>query len=88
MPANPGTTNPILLSRLADWRDHPAWAEFVERYAPLVRSRCCRFDLDEDAARGDLPANLDWPVPASVDISLRSRAARSAPGFVAIATRA
>jgi RNA polymerase sigma factor (sigma-70 family) len=48
MRANPGTTNPILLSRLADWRDHPAWGEFVVRYAPLVRSRCRRFHLDED----------------------------------------
>jgi len=49
MPANPGTTNPILLLRLADWRDHPAWSEFVARYAPLVRSRCRRFQLDDDA---------------------------------------
>jgi RNA polymerase sigma factor (sigma-70 family) len=49
MPANPGTTNPILLVRLADWRDHPAWGEFVERYTPLLRSRCRRFDLDDDA---------------------------------------
>ncbi|MFI5457896.1 MAG: sigma-70 family RNA polymerase sigma factor [Isosphaerales bacterium] len=49
MPANPGTTNPILLLRLADWRDHPAWGEFVARYAPLVRSRCRRFHLDDDA---------------------------------------
>ena len=48
MLAIPGTTNPILLSRLADWRDHPAWGEFVERYAPLVRFRCRRFGLDAE----------------------------------------
>jgi len=50
MPANPGTTNPLLLLRLADWRDHPAWGEFVARYAPLVRSRCRRFHLDAEAS--------------------------------------
>jgi RNA polymerase sigma factor (sigma-70 family) len=50
MPANPGTTNPILLSRLADWRDHPAWGEFFARYSPMVRSRCRRFHLDDDGA--------------------------------------
>jgi RNA polymerase sigma-70 factor (ECF subfamily) len=50
MPANPGTTNPILLTRLADWRDHPAWAEFVKRYAPFVLARCRRFQLDDLSA--------------------------------------
>ncbi len=49
MPANPGTTNPVLLSRLSDWDDHPAWGEFFARYAPLVRSRCRRFGIGEGA---------------------------------------
>ena len=50
MPANPGTTNPGLLSRLADWRDDPAWREFHARYSPLVHARCRRFYRDDDAA--------------------------------------
>ena len=50
MPANPGTTNPGLLSRLADWRDDPAWGEFYTRYSPLVHARCRRFHRDDDAA--------------------------------------
>ena len=50
MPANPGTTNPGLLSRLADWRDDPAWGEFYTRYSPLIHARCRRFYRDEDAA--------------------------------------
>ncbi len=47
-PANPGTTNPLLLARLWDWADHPAWGEFFARYAPLVRSRCRRFGVGDD----------------------------------------
>ncbi len=50
MPANSGTTNPGLLSRLADWRDDPAWGEFYARYSPLVEARCRRFHRDDDEA--------------------------------------
>ncbi len=33
-----GTTNPTLLNRLGDWRDHEAWVDFVTRYDPVIRS--------------------------------------------------
>ena len=49
MPANPGTTNPLLLLRLADWRDHPAWGEFFAQDAPLVPLAVPPVPLDEDA---------------------------------------
>ncbi len=32
-----GSTDPELLKRVAALRDNPAWAEFFERYNPLVR---------------------------------------------------
>jgi RNA polymerase sigma-70 factor (ECF subfamily) len=58
MSPNPGTTNPVLLSRLSDWRDHPAWGEFFARYTPLVQSRCRRLGLVDDAA--DEAAQWIW----------------------------
>ncbi len=38
MPCDAGTTNPTLLNRLGDWRDHEAWVDFVTRYDPVIRS--------------------------------------------------
>jgi hypothetical protein len=32
-----GTTNPALLDRLGDGRDHEAMVDFATRYAPLIR---------------------------------------------------
>src|SRR4051794_37707064 len=43
-----GTTNPTLLNRLGDWRDHEAWVDFVTRYDPVVRSVSRRYRLDAD----------------------------------------
>jgi RNA polymerase sigma-70 factor (ECF subfamily) len=44
-----GTTSPTLLRRVGDWRDLPAWHEFVERYDPLLRRWCRESRLDDDA---------------------------------------
>jgi RNA polymerase sigma factor (sigma-70 family) len=43
-----GTTNPTLLSRLGDWRDHDAWFDFVTRYDPVIRSISGRYRLDAE----------------------------------------
>jgi RNA polymerase sigma factor (sigma-70 family) len=43
------TTNPALLARMGDWQDHDAWAAFVRRYEPTIRSACRRFAFDPDA---------------------------------------
>ena len=43
-----GTTNPTLLSRLGDWRDHEAWVDFVMRYDPVIRSTSSRYRLDAE----------------------------------------
>jgi RNA polymerase sigma factor (sigma-70 family) len=43
-------TSPTLLGRTADWRDHAAWQEFVERYNPLIRSWCREYRLDDEMA--------------------------------------
>jgi RNA polymerase sigma factor (sigma-70 family) len=45
-----GKTSPTLLDRVRDWRDHPAWMAFFERYNPLLRRWCGRFGLDSDAS--------------------------------------
>jgi RNA polymerase sigma factor (sigma-70 family) len=45
-----GLTSPTLLDRVRDWRDHPAWMAFFERYNPLLRRWCGRFGLDADAS--------------------------------------
>jgi RNA polymerase sigma factor (sigma-70 family) len=40
------STDPKLLKRVASLWDNPAWAEFFERYDPLVRGWCSAFGLD------------------------------------------
>ena len=44
-----GTTNPTLLNRLGDWRDHEAWVDFVTRYDPVIRSTSSRYRLDAES---------------------------------------
>jgi RNA polymerase sigma factor (sigma-70 family) len=44
-----GTTNPTLLNRLGDWRDHEAWVDFVTRYDPVIRSISGRYRLDAES---------------------------------------
>jgi RNA polymerase sigma factor (sigma-70 family) len=44
-----GTTNPTLLNRLGDWRDHEAWVDFVTRYDPVIRSTSGRYRLDAES---------------------------------------
>lgn len=43
-------TSPNLLDRVRDWGDHPAWADFFDRYNPMLRRWCGRFALDADAS--------------------------------------
>ena len=45
-----GKTSTTLLDRVRDWRDHPAWMAFYERYHPLLHRWCGRFRLDADAS--------------------------------------
>jgi RNA polymerase sigma factor (sigma-70 family) len=44
-----GTTNPTLINRLGDWRDHEAWVDFVTRYDPVIRSTSGRYRLDAES---------------------------------------
>ena len=44
-----GSTDPLLLKRVAALWDNPAWGEFFERYAPLVRAWCSAYCLDAAA---------------------------------------
>ena len=68
-----GTTNPTLLGRLGDWRDHGAWVDFVLRYDPLIRSNCRRFRLDAEATE-ELCQRI-W-----IEVARRMRSFRYDPG--------
>jgi RNA polymerase sigma factor (sigma-70 family) len=46
---NAGTTNPTLLNRLGDWRDHEAWVDFLTRYDPVIRLSSRRYRLDAES---------------------------------------
>jgi RNA polymerase sigma-70 factor (ECF subfamily) len=46
---NDSSTNPALLSEVADWRNHPAWVSFQARYDPLLRRWCLGHGLDADS---------------------------------------
>ncbi len=41
------TTSPLLLKRVADWADHPAWCDFFRSYDSLIRSWCRGYGLDD-----------------------------------------
>jgi RNA polymerase sigma-70 factor (ECF subfamily) len=43
------TTSPTLLGRLRDQGDDPAWREFFDRYDPLLRQWCRRYQLDGES---------------------------------------
>lgn len=68
-----GTTNPTLLNRLGDWRDHEAWVDFVLRYDPVIRSACRRYRLD--AENSDELCQRVW-----IDLARRMRSFRYDPG--------
>ena len=68
-----GTTNPTLLNRLGDWRDHEAWVDFVTRYDPVIRSRCRRYRLDAETTE-ELCQRV-W-----IDLARRMRTFRYDPG--------
>jgi len=42
------STSPTLLKEVADWRNHPAWITFRDRYDPLLRRWCRGLGLDAD----------------------------------------
>ena len=69
-----GTTNPTLLNRLGDWRDHEAWVDFVTRYDPVIRSRCRRYRLDAETTE-ELCQRV-W-----IDLARRMRSFRYDPGM-------
>jgi RNA polymerase sigma factor (sigma-70 family) len=68
-----GTTNPALLNRLGDWRDHEAWVDFVARYDPVIRLSCRRYRLDADTTE-ELCQRV-W-----IDLARRMRTFRYDPG--------
>jgi RNA polymerase sigma factor (sigma-70 family) len=41
------TTSPLLLKRVANWSDHPAWYDFFRSYDSLIRFWCRCYDLDD-----------------------------------------
>lgn len=68
-----GTTNPTLLHRLGDWRDHEAWVDFVMRYDPVIRICSRRYRLDAEATE-ELCQRV-W-----IDLARRMRTYRYDPG--------
>ena len=68
-----GTTNPTLLNRLGDWRDHEAWVDFVTRYDPVIRSTSRRYRLDAESTE-ELCQRV-W-----IDLARRMRTYRYDPG--------
>jgi RNA polymerase sigma-70 factor (ECF subfamily) len=68
-----GTTNPTLLNRLGDWRDHEAWVDFVKRYDPVIRLSCRRYRLDAESTE-ELYQRV-W-----IDLARRMRTFRYDPG--------
>jgi RNA polymerase sigma factor (sigma-70 family) len=68
-----GTTNPTLLNRLCDWRDHDAWVDFVACYDPVIRLACRRYRLGADNT--DELSQRVW-----IDLARRMRTFRYDPG--------
>ena len=68
-----GTTNPTLLNRLCDWRDHEAWVDFVTHYDPVIRLACRRYRLS--AENIDELSQRVW-----IDLTRRMRTFRYDPG--------
>jgi RNA polymerase sigma factor (sigma-70 family) len=68
-----GTTNPTLLNRLGDWRDHDAWVDFVLRYDPVIRVFSRRYRLDAETTE-ELCQRV-W-----IDLARRMRTFRYDPG--------
>jgi RNA polymerase sigma-70 factor (ECF subfamily) len=69
-----GTTNPTLLNRLGNWRDHEAWVDFVTRYDPVIRSASRRYRLDAETTE-ELCQQV-W-----IDLARRMRSFRYDPGM-------
>jgi RNA polymerase sigma-70 factor (ECF subfamily) len=69
-----GTTNPTLLNRLGDWRDHEAWIDFVLRYDPVIRSASRRYHFDAETTE-ELCQRV-W-----IDLARRMRSFRYDPGL-------
>jgi RNA polymerase sigma-70 factor (ECF subfamily) len=42
-------TSTTLLDKVANWRDDPAWARFLDKYDPLLRRWCREYGLDDDS---------------------------------------
>jgi RNA polymerase sigma factor (sigma-70 family) len=44
-----GSTSTTLLSKVADWENHPAWVRFRDTYDPFLRRWSRGYGLDEDS---------------------------------------
>ncbi len=68
-----GTTNPTLLNRLGNWRDHEAWLDFVMRYDSVIRFTCRRYRLSPESTE-ELGQRV-W-----IELAQRMRTFRYDPG--------
>ena len=76
------TTNPTLLNRLSDWRDHEAWVDFVTRYDPLIRFSSRRYRLDAESTEELCQRVRTWRVFWNIAILGQSvREASTAAGI-------
>jgi RNA polymerase sigma factor (sigma-70 family) len=44
-----GSTDPVLLRKVADWANHDAWVNFRDTYDPLMRRWCRAYGLNDDS---------------------------------------
>src|SRR5262249_43543742 len=47
--AGDGSTNPALLTEVADWENQPAWFRFRDTYGPHMARWCRGYGLDRDS---------------------------------------
>ncbi len=69
------STRPSLLNRVRDRLDHPAWAEFVAYYDPMLRRWCRHYGFGEEAS-DELSQRIwerVWPLVLTFEYDLGRR---------------
>ncbi len=79
------STNPYLLARAGDWRDHRAWLEIIERYEPMLSLVCRQAKLSGDETNEVL--QRVWIDLARRLLSFRYDPTRRFRGFLATLCR-
>jgi RNA polymerase sigma factor (sigma-70 family) len=67
------TTSPLLLKRVANWADHPAWCDFFRSYDSLIHFWCRGYNLDDGTCED--PCQQIW-----VELADRMRSYQYDPG--------